>query len=133
VVQAGRVVVASLSEKLCPLAATLAAVRGATVLSWSCPHVEATQAMVQLVPGVAARTSALVHIHRLFRWRRVSLVETDAYEWSHVQATQLKLALKADRVDVRHTVQVANLPGALLDHPHPQSKSNNYYASKNIQ
>jgi len=122
VVKKDEVVVAALPEQLCPMAAALAAVRGATVLTWSCPHVEAAKGMVQLVPGVAARAAALVKLHRLFRWKRVSLVESDADEWSHLQAGLLQLALRAEGVDVRHRVNVGGVPGPLLDHPHSQGK-----------
>lgn len=120
-VVSGAVIAASVPWKLCPLASTLAAVRGATVLTWSCPHVEASRGMLQLVPGVAARTVAIVQLHRLFRWRRTALVIADDPDgWGYAQSSQLQMALRAEGVQVRNRIKVGRLPGPLLQQPHSQ-------------
>ena len=126
-VVSGAVVAASVPWKLCPMAATLAAVRGATLLSWSCPHVEASRDVLQLVPGVAARTAAIVQLHLLFRWRRTALVVADNADWGHLQASHLTMALRAEGVQVRHQVKVDHLPGPLLQQPFSQGYFHFFY------
>ncbi|XP_059486563.1 retinal guanylyl cyclase 1 isoform X2 [Neocloeon triangulifer] len=119
-VVAGRLVVAALPESLCPLVGALASVRGAKIITWSCPHIDATQSVVGLVPGTAARSFALGRLHKLFRWRRVAIVEADDSLWGRAQGKQLEMALRAERVDVQLRVKTSSLPGALVDLPHAQ-------------
>ncbi|XP_065349346.1 retinal guanylyl cyclase 2 isoform X1 [Cloeon dipterum] len=116
----GRLIVAALPESLCPLAAALASVRGAKVLTWSCPHIEASPSFVSLVPGTAAQTLALSNLHRTFRWRRVVVVEDDTSEWSHEQARQLHMVLRAETVQVLARLSVSALLATMVDVPQCQ-------------